>query len=100
MSPPQPPPPEDERECRRQLLRAMQPNFRALILVTSTANKCSTADALINEAEFFHLGRIEQIAAIEHDWMRQGFSSPVQIQFFELVPFSCDYECIAALGHF
>src|SRR6516164_2894687 len=60
----------------------------------------SPSDAFINEAQPFHFRRIEKIASVEHDRMRESLANPVEVELFKLFPFGRDHQRVAILRHF
>ena len=58
-----------------------------------------TANALIKEAEVFHLVDIKEIATVEEDRVSQGLAHALEVELLELRPFGGDDQGIAAIGH-
>src|ERR1700722_2724592 len=57
-----------------------------------------SSDALVNPAEFFHFGGIKEVAAVEHNWVRERFFRPIQVESFELFPFGRNDNGIATFS--
>src|ERR1019366_8934627 len=59
----------------------------------------SPPDALVDEPQTFHLRRVEQIAAVEHDGMGKCLAGAVKVKLLELIPLRGDDQRVATLRH-
>src|SRR5580704_15721895 len=56
------------------------------------------ADALVNETQFRHLLRLEQIAAIEHDRLGHQRAQLLEIKLAKFIPLRADHQRINPRG--
>src|SRR5262245_10128606 len=60
----------------------------------------SPPDALVDETQLFHFLRVEEIAAVEHNGVRERIAGTFQVELLEFGPFSGHNERIALFSHF